>query len=151
MLLCLLTGGGTPSSPGYPPVQTWDGVPSPLHGPGTGYPHLDLGWGTAHLDLVWGTPCQPHGVPPWNVNRQTSVKTVPSLVLRTRAVTTCVNMKTLNYQTRSKVLKKYSLPFSKYLRLPSWPFIRPCIYIIQAESFVGFAIADLVAVVKKYK
>ena len=90
-------GWGTPSA-------GWD---TNLPGPGMGYPspghlqwvppHLDLGWGTPiswmgypllHLDLGWGTPLvgwmgYP---PPRNVKRQTPVKTVPSLVLRTRAV-----------------------------------------------------------------
>ena len=57
-------GKGVPSPEvGYPPGQTWDGVP----------PWPDLGWGTPpayHPDL--------DGVPPQNVNRQAPVKTVPS-------------------------------------------------------------------------
>ena len=54
-----------PSRHGVPPIQTWDGVPLTIQ--------------------TWD------GVPPpasQNVNRQTPVKTVPSLVLHTRAVIT---------------------------------------------------------------
>ena len=55
----LLPRWGTPClEKGYPLVQTWEG----------------------------GTPRQLDWVPPPDVNRQTPVKTVPSLVLRTRAV-----------------------------------------------------------------
>ena len=109
-------GWGTPpvSWMGYP--QTWDGVPpqsaglntpprpidwigTPTLGQGTpllppvgwmGYPppHLNLGQGTPPcLDLGWGTPLSAGwGTPSRNVDRQTPVKIVPSLVLRTRAV-----------------------------------------------------------------
>ena len=108
-------GGGSPSRPGWgvpqvSPCQTWDGVP-PLARPGMGYPPWpDLGWGTPQPDLGWGTP-RPYlgwGTPParpgmgyppparpgmgyppppqmWT-DTQTRVKTLPSLVLRTRAV-----------------------------------------------------------------
>ena len=91
------TGGCTP---GYPSIQTWDG--------GTPCPDLERGtpsvktweWGIPILTLDGVTP-SPHpdlgnlvppvltwgGVPPLaSVNRQTPVKTVPSLVLRTRAL-----------------------------------------------------------------
>ena len=85
---------------GYP-IQTWDGVPPPCQLDGVS-PCLDLGWSTPHqLDGVTppgpqiGYPHQLDGVPPhldlgwgtpWNVNRQTPVKTVPSLVLCMQAV-----------------------------------------------------------------
>ena len=104
--------GGTPSSlgqGGYPGVlphldlgwgtpPTWDGVPPiswmgyPLTGPGMGYPPAWAWDGVPPMSWM-GYPPPPGpgtGVPPWsavnNVNRQTPVKTVPSLVLRTRAV-----------------------------------------------------------------
>ena len=61
--------GGTPPAwtweGGNPPAWTWKGVPPPRPGEGD-------------------TPPSPH--PPTDVNRQMPVKTVSSLVLRTRAV-----------------------------------------------------------------
>ena len=67
----------------------------PQHGPGVGYPP-PAGWGTftwtwmgyppLNLDLGLVPLDQLDGVPPRNVNRQAPVKTVPFLVLRTRAV-----------------------------------------------------------------
>ena len=94
---------------GYPPTQTWDGVPpyldmgwgAPLPRPEMRYPsHLDVRWGTPYLDLGlgtpphpdlgwstppypdlrWGTPAPP---PPASVDR---LKILPSLILRMRAV-----------------------------------------------------------------
>ena len=61
---------------GVPPTWTWDGVPP------------SAGWSTPFLNLGWGyPPCWLDGVPPpQNVDRQTPVKTVPSLVFRTQAV-----------------------------------------------------------------
>ena len=105
--------GGTPGE--YPPLASgmgtlhldlgwgtslnWDGVPLCLD-LGQGTPQLDLGWGTPlpgpvtgyplpHLDLGWGTvsPISWMGYPAASVDKQTPVKTVPCLVLRTRAVT----------------------------------------------------------------
>ena len=105
--------GYPPSRPemGYPhldlewgtPIQTWDGVPPAWtwdgvwHTPSCmGYPHTWT-WDGVPLPAGWGTflpgpgigylpPCQLDGVrpPPRNVNRQTPVKTVLSLVLRIR-------------------------------------------------------------------
>ena len=82
---------GTPwPGMGYPPdlgwgtsPQTWDGVPP---GPRIGYPPT---WDGVPPDLRWGTPLQTwDGVPPPQVwtDTQTRVKTLPSLILRTRAV-----------------------------------------------------------------
>ena len=93
------------------PIQSWMGVPHPVLDGGQGTPTWtwdgvpSTGWGTHHLDLRWGTPSQLDGVPPawtwegvplisWmgdgvppqNVDRQTPVKTVPSLMLHTRVV-----------------------------------------------------------------
>ena len=70
---------------GYPPCQTWDGVTPhqelagvpPHPKPEMGYPPIIQTW--------MGYPLLP---PHRNVNRQAPVKTVLSLVLRTRAVTT---------------------------------------------------------------
>ena len=109
-----------PSRPGQgtPPPQTWDGVPPPTP---------DLRWGTPHHPDLDGVPPQPQtwdGVPPtiqtWmgypprpprNVNRQTPVKTVPSLVLRTRAA------KMFFYETtliRKKQTLNWLLSFLEY-------------------------------------
>ena len=71
-------GWGTP--PLHPP-QIWDGVP-PSH-----LPDLDRVT-PPDLDKVTPPPTWDGVPPPWNVNRHTPVKTVPSLVLRTRAVIT---------------------------------------------------------------
>ena len=86
-----------------PPTGPGKGVP-PYLDLGRGYPHLDLGRGYPHphLDLGRGYPLHPTWTwerypcldmgswytppPPADLNRQTPVKTVPSLVLRTRAV-----------------------------------------------------------------
>ena len=90
-----IPGWGYPMYPhhqdldGVPPtIKTWLGYSPPPHHPGlTGVPTTP--------DLRWGTP--PPTIQTWmgyptpsprNVNRQTPVKTVPSLVLRTRAVNT---------------------------------------------------------------
>ena len=92
-------GGGTLSShgrgyPRYPPGQTWDGVPpiQTWHGVPS---HPDLGWGTPCPDLAWGTPpSRPvmgypprpgMGYPP-RCELTNKLKTVPSLILRMRAV-----------------------------------------------------------------
>ena len=92
--------GGTPS-------QVWMGcTPS---SPGWGVPpYLDLGQCPSPcLDLGWSTPAWiQDGVPPpfpRNVNRQTPVKTVPSLVLRTRAVmsTRAIPFQNIQYQCQS--------------------------------------------------
>ena len=100
-----------PPQDGVPPtIKTWLGYPPT---PRMGYPPPSRpGWGTPRPEMGypppsrpgWGTPqtwdvVLPHhpdldgvhpqtwdGVLPRNVNRQTPVKTVPSLVLRTRAV-----------------------------------------------------------------
>ena len=93
--------GGTPSqvwTGGAYPIQSRLGVPRvpPLSRPGMGYPP-DLGWGTPP-DLSWGTPLPrpemgtPYPDLRWGTplqvwtDTQTRVKTLPSLVLRTRAV-----------------------------------------------------------------
>ena len=88
-------GGG-----GYPIQSWWGGTPS-SHGGGTrGTPHLELGWGTPlHLDLGWGTPhlgwSTPQtgmGYPPPDLGWASppkmvdKVKTLPSVILRMRAV-----------------------------------------------------------------
>ena len=79
-----------PGRDGVPTILTWDGV----------LPYLDLGWDIPPPSAGWGNPLPgpAMGYPPpsqmdevssplpRNVNRQTPVKTVPSLVLRTRAV-----------------------------------------------------------------
>ena len=85
---------------GRVPLPTWtlDGASPiswmgyPLPGPGMGYFPQSAWWGTPHLNLGSGTPFPLPGPGMWyppsprNVDRQIPVKTVPSLVLRTRAV-----------------------------------------------------------------
>ena len=69
--------GGTPARPGmgYPPGQTWDGVPPPGQIWDAAPPLWpDLGWGTP----LPSRPGRGIPLPPRNVNRQTPVKTVPS-------------------------------------------------------------------------
>ena len=105
-------GGGTPDLARVPPpftIQTWLGYPPPF--PGMGYPPPSRPWWGVpqvtpphHPDMAGVPPPHPRdGVPPppsrhgwgnphprpgmgyWQV-WQTRVKTLPSLVLRTRAV-----------------------------------------------------------------
>ena len=97
MLLCLMGGGGIPH-----PVMMVGGTPS-SHGGGGGTPSSHVGGGypsppTTIQVCPGGYPGYPppsrpgtRYPPPQNVNRQTPVKTVPSLVLRTRAIISCGN------------------------------------------------------------
>ena len=71
-------GGGVIPWDGDTPIQTWEGVPP--SGPGKGYPPPGPAKGVTPLSARWGYP------PPRNVDRQTPVKTIPSLILRKRAV-----------------------------------------------------------------
>ena len=81
---------------GVSPTWTWeggtplsvDGV-SPHPDLGCEYPPLSAGWGTPSPVQTWEGETPPPSAgrgTPLDVNRQTPVKTVPSLLLRTRAV-----------------------------------------------------------------
>ena len=72
---------------GIPPPISWMGTTPPAPGPGMGYPHLNL-------DLGWGTPLSRPGMgyppsPPSRCELTNKLKTVPSPIIRMRAVKIC--------------------------------------------------------------
>ena len=86
---------GTPPTSwmGYPPVQTWewgtphqlDGVPPPSR-PGNGVTPLSAGWGTPPHQLDGVPPAQTWDRVPPPPEMVDKVKTLPSVILRMRAV-----------------------------------------------------------------
>ena len=74
---------------GVPPVLTWDGVhqlDGVHHIRYNGVPPIGKVGGTPLFGRMGSPLSAGLGTPSRNVNRQTSVKTVPSLILRMRAV-----------------------------------------------------------------
>ena len=74
--------------PLVPPIQTWDGVPPIIQTWPGGTPSPDLGWGTSPSRPGMGYPLPRPGMgyPPPRCGLKNKQKTVPSLILRMRAV-----------------------------------------------------------------